>query len=87
MKLTWLKNEASAVLHSVTDDRRVIDVPGYNRMKLHEATRFIATMNYGYAGTRELNEAFASRFVIIHVPQLNKDGINKTIPKQIFNRR
>ena len=76
-EVNMAKNEASAVLHSVTDDRRVIDVPGYNRMKLHEATRFIATMNYGYAGTRELNEAFASRFVIIHVPQLNKDGLIK----------
>lgn len=25
-------------------------------------------MNYGYSGTRELNEALLSRFVVIHMP-------------------
>ena len=25
------------------------EVPGYDRLSLHPATRFIATMNYGYA--------------------------------------
>jgi nitric oxide reductase NorQ protein len=70
-EINMAKPEASAVLHSVLDDRRVIDVPGYDRITLHEATRFIGTMNYGYVGTRELNEALASRFVIIHVPALD----------------
>jgi MoxR-like ATPase len=78
-EVNMAKNEAMAVLHSVTDDRRVIDVPGYERTKLHEATRFIGTMNYGYAGTRDLNEAFASRFVIINMPQQTNEGITKLL--------
>ena len=41
------KNEAMAVLHAALDFRRVIDVPGYERIPLHPAARFIATMNYG----------------------------------------
>ena len=46
---TWPKTEALAVLHAVLDFRRAIDVPGYERIPLAEETRFIATMNYGYA--------------------------------------
>lgn len=68
-EINMAKNEAVAVLHSITDDRRLIDVPGYERLHLHPATRFIATMNHGYAGTRELNEALLSRFIIIHMPE------------------
>lgn len=52
MKLIWQRAEAMAVLHSTLDFRRCIDVPGYERMKLHPATRLIATMNYGYFGTK-----------------------------------
>ena len=78
-EVNMAKPEAMAVLHSVTDDRRVIDVPGYDRLKLNDATRFIGTMNYGYAGTRELNEAFASRFVIIDVPQLTDKELTKLL--------
>lgn len=29
-------------------------------------------MNYGYAGTRELNEALASRFMILELQPLGK---------------
>ena len=56
-EVNMAKNEALAVLHATLDHRRVIDVPGYERITLDDATRFIGTMNYGYAGTRELNEA------------------------------
>ena len=52
-EINMAKNEALAVLHAVLDFRRAIDVPGYDRIPLAEETRFIATMNYGYAGTRE----------------------------------
>lgn len=74
-EINMAKNEALSVLHAVLDDRGVIDVPGYDRIHLHEASRFIGTMNYGYVGTRELNEALVSRFVVIHVPQLDAKGM------------
>ena len=51
-EINMAKNEALAVLHAVLDFRRAIDVPGYDRIPLAEETRFIATMNYGYTGTR-----------------------------------
>ena len=60
-EINMAKNEAMAVLHSVLDYRRRIDIPGYKLIEVHPATRFIATMNYGYEGTRDLNEALLSR--------------------------
>ena len=41
-------------------------------MAKNPAARFIATMNYGYAGTRELNEALVSRFTVIRMPTLEE---------------
>lgn len=69
------KSEALAVLHGTLDFRRSIDVPGYERIDLHPATRFIATMNYGYAGTKELNEALVSRFVVIRMPMISQEHL------------
>ena len=81
-EINMAKNEAMAVLHSILDYRRIIDIPGYDIIKLHPATRFIATMNYGYQGTRELNEALLSRFVIIKMPLISRDKLVELIKKE-----
>lgn len=78
-EINMAKNEALAVLHSVLDHRRVIDVPGYERLQLDPATRFIATMNYGYEGTRELNEALASRFLVIAMPIISEENLCRVL--------
>ena len=78
-EINMARNEALAVLHSVLDFRRVLDVAGYERIKLDDSTRFIGTMNYGYAGTRELNAALASRFAIIDMPIISKESMVKLI--------
>lgn len=78
-EINMAKNEALAVLHSALDFRRIIDVPGYDRIPMDDATRFISTMNYGYAGTRELNEALASRFVVIQMPTITQDNLEKLL--------
>ena len=78
-EINMAKNEALAVLHAVLDFRRAIDVPGYERIPLAEETRFIATMNYGYAGTRELNEALVSRFVVVDMPVISDENLQKLL--------
>ena len=78
-EINMAKNEALAVLHAVLDFRRAIDVPGYERIPLAEETRFIATMNYGYAGTRELNEALVSRFVVLDMPIISDENLKKLL--------
>lgn len=75
-EINMAKNDAVSVLHAALDDRRSIDVPGYDRIALHPATRFIGTMNYGYAGTRELNEALVSRFPVIDMPLQDEETLN-----------
>ena len=63
--------------------RRILDVPGYDRISLHPAARFIATMNYGYAGTKELNEALVSRFMVINMPSLTMERMYQIL-KNLF---
>ena len=78
-EINMAKNEALAVLHATLDFRRAIDVPGYDRVEVDEAARFIGTMNYGYAGTRELNEALVSRFVVLDMPVISDENLKKLL--------
>ena len=78
-EINMAKNEALAVLHATLDFRRAIDVPGYDRVEVDPAARFIGTMNYGYAGTRELNEALVSRFVVIRMPALEEGQLRRLL--------
>ena len=73
-RLLYCTRRSTCLLYT-SDFRRAIDVPGYERVEVDPAARFIGTMNYGYAGTRELNEALTSRFVVIQMPSIDQDGL------------
>ena len=75
-EINMAKNDAVSVLHAALDYRGIIDIPGYDRIELHPATRFIGTMNYGYAGTKELNEALVSRFMVINMPKQDEETVS-----------
>ena len=81
-EINMARNDAVAVLHATLDYRRVIDIPGYDRIFLRPETRFIATMNYGYVGTRELNEALTSRFSVIQVPPIGTTQLHRLLREQ-----
>lgn len=78
-EINMAKNDAASVLHATLDHRRIIDVPGYEKIDLHPAVRFIGTMNYGYAGTKELNEALVSRFLVIDMLMLTEETLCRII--------
>lgn len=82
-EINMAKNDAVSVLHATLDYRRSIDVPGYDKIDLHPAARFIGTMNYGYAGTKELNEALFSRFLVIDMPAQTEETLG-FIFKEMF---
>ena len=84
-EINMAKNEALAVLHSTLDYRRIIDMPGYDLIKIHPATRFIATMNEGYEGTRDLNEALLSRFVVLKMPAMTESDLKQLIEETYPN--
>lgn len=63
----------TGLLHSIGDDRRAIEVPGYKYVEADNNFVMIATMNLNYQGTNELNEALNDRFVPVLFP--NNDSI------------
>jgi len=71
-----------ALLNSVLDDRRRIQVPGYGLVKAHPNFRVFMTMNRDYQGTFEMNEATESRFapIVFREPESIVDIIKKNIP-------
>ena len=81
-EINMAKNEALSILHATLDDRRILDIPGQDLINLHEKTRFIATMNYGYLGTRDLNEALVSRFMVIDMPQIQEEYLNSLLSQR-----
>ena len=72
-EINMAKNDAIVVLHSAL---------GYERIKLHPATRFIGTMNYEYAGTKELNEALVSRFLVIDIPAVDEEKLKMILKRE-----
>lgn len=81
----------TGLLHSVGDDRRELFVPNYGLVKADKNFLMIATMNVGYQGTNELNEALSDRFVDIvfenndsirEILELNCPFANKTYISQ-----
>ncbi len=80
-EINMARNEALAVLHSLLDDRGMVEVPGHGVVELSPAARVIGTMNHGYAGTRELNEALASRFVVLRMPELTESALLSLLTK------
>lgn len=40
-EINMAKNESLAVIYSALDHRRIIDVPGYDKIRLHEASRIL----------------------------------------------
>lgn len=81
-EINMARNEAVSVLHSILDHRRIIDVPGYGIKQIHPGARFIATMNHGYAGTREINEALASRFLILAMPAITDSNLKRMLNRE-----
>jgi midasin (ATPase involved in ribosome maturation) len=63
-EVNMARGSITSLLHSLTDHRRYIEIPGYGMVNVHPQARFTITMNEGdeYEGTRQLNAAFRDRF-------------------------
>jgi len=60
-----IKPEIAIALHSLADDARSIDIPGYGLVTLHPDSHIWGTMNVDYVGTGTMNPATVDRFVPI----------------------
>lgn len=72
-EVNMLVPEVTSLLHGLLDWQKVLSVPGVGTVKAHSSFRLVGCMNYGYAGTKELNEAFQDRFRSILVPHLPEE--------------
>jgi MoxR-like ATPase len=82
-EVNMARGSITSLLHSLTDHRRYIEIPGYGMVKVHPQARFTITMNEGdeYEGTRQLNIAFRDRFhEIVFKP--NPEGM-----KEVFKSK
>ena len=77
-----IKPECADVLHSLTDEARRIQVPGYGLVKMHPKSSFTITMNEGYAGTNYMNEATIDRFTPIQMSEHEsvKEILRRVVP-------
>ncbi len=78
-EINMARNEAMAVLFSMLDFRKTVDISGYDKVTMDENSRIIATMNYGYEGTKELNEALVSRFAVIDMDTMSEEIFRQII--------
>ena len=72
-EVNMLAPEVTSLLHGLLDWQKVLTVPGIGTVRAPESFRLVACMNYGYSGTKELNEAFQDRFRSVQVPHLPEE--------------
>lgn len=74
-EVNMINPEVTSLLHGLLDWQKVLAVPGYGVVQADSNFRLIGCMNFGYAGTRPLNEAFQDRFRSVSVPHLPKEQL------------
>lgn len=83
-EINFSKPEHMAFLNSLLDDNGFILLDNGEKIKRHPNFRFFATMNVGYAGTRELNDALYNRFQLIaEIPDLPEVAILNMLSSRV----
>ncbi|RPF49504.1 MoxR-like ATPase [Thermodesulfitimonas autotrophica] len=81
-EVNMLVPEVTSLLHGLLDWQKVLSVPGVGAVKAHPSFRLVGCMNYGYAGTKELNEAFQDRFRSVQVPHLPEELLKDLLVRE-----
>ncbi|MCP1161411.1 AAA family ATPase [Bacillus infantis] len=68
-EINMLVGDVTSILHSVTDENRVLASP-VGAIKRHEHSVILGSMNLGegYIGVKTLNDAFKDRFAVLRLP-------------------
>ena len=79
-EINFAKPQYLAFLNSLLDDNGFVRLDNGEVVKRHKNFRFFATMNLGYFGTKELNQALYNRFnAIIEVAALSDESISRML--------
>lgn len=77
-----VRPEVLGILHSATDTARSVLVPGYGLVQLHPNSQIVYTMNEGYTGTGDMNEATVDRCPTFELePEVMMSDILAGFPK------
>ena len=83
-EINFAKPQYLAFLNSLLDDNGFVRLDSGEIIKRHPLFRFFATMNVGYYGTRELNQALFNRFnSVIALAELSDDAIKKMLSARV----
>lgn len=79
-EVNFILNEILSVMNPALDDRREVHNPNTHEKVIgHKNFRFIGSMNVGYQGTRDLNEATNDRFVCVDVDYMPESALKSYI--------
>ncbi len=83
-EINFAKPQYLAFLNSLLDDNGFVRLDNGESVKRHKNFRFFATMNLGYFGTKELNQALYNRFnIILELAALSDEAIAKMLTARI----
>jgi len=83
-EINFAKPQYLAFLNSLLDDNGFIRLDSGEVVRRHNNFRFFATMNLGYFGTKELNQALFNRFnAVVELAALPDDSIRKMLAARV----
>lgn len=83
-EINFAKPQYLAFLNSLLDDNGFVRLDNGDVVKRHKNFRFFATMNLGYFGTKELNQALYNRFnSIIEISALSDESIQLMLETRV----
>lgn len=83
-EINFAKPQYLAFLNSLLDDNGFVRLDNGEVVRRHKNFRFFATMNLGYFGTKELNQALYNRFnAIIEVAALSDEAIERMLVARV----
>ena len=83
-EINFAKPQYLAFLNSLLDDNGFIRLDNGEIVKRHVNFRFFATMNLGYFGTKDLNQALFNRFnAVVELPALPDNAIRLMLESRV----
>ena len=83
-EINFAKPQYLAFLNSLLDDNGFVRLDNGEVVRRHPNFRFFATMNPGYYGTKELNQALYNRFnAVIEVSELSDESIRRMLSARV----
>lgn len=79
-EINFAKPQYLSFLNSLLDDNGFVRLDNGEVVKRHKNFRFFATMNIGYFGTKQLNQALYNRFnVVVEIAQLSDSAVERML--------